>query len=71
MRWNFSYDYYKNLYIVRSSYEACDGEDMSGCFHLGRMWFKGYGGLQDKKNARMLFKEACDGGEMESYPVKY
>jgi TPR repeat protein/outer membrane protein OmpA-like peptidoglycan-associated protein len=45
---------------ARASYQsACDGGDLAGCNHLGRLEL----GAKNHARARALFERACDGGE--------
>ena len=44
---------------------ACDGGDATGCFNLGRMYYRGIGIAQDRAIAIELFQKACNGDYTE------
>ena len=45
--------------------KACDNGNAKGCFHLGTLYEKGDGVVQNKYKAVSLYTQACHGGEAD------
>ena len=52
-----------NAYTFEENKKACDGDDASGCYNLGVMYYNGQGVKQSNANALKYLGKACDGGD--------